>query len=355
MRFSAAFRLKPGTGEINMERYAGEAGYASVSLLGLLAFLSALAAGTSLWIGAARRVTEGEAARRADTARMDALAAEAITRLEADPSPELNSADDPVWELDGKTVEGFRVSIYPLSDRLNLNFVRKNVLEKTRLAVLFAPGKNPGDLQQFREDEGLSLFAEDYQPFFGAADIAPFFSCYGWANINLTDEFAARKLARSLTGSDAAAEEVRAKIQKLLMEQEICRPENLKSFLGFNYAHLFPWINVEPLININFASPALLRELAAYDAYEIDHVSARLAEIAARRDGGGIAREDIPVLLGLDRAEEHPLTQYLGAVTWFWEITVSDAVRTRRTVVCRLPNENRTAGAVYKIIEQRYY
>jgi hypothetical protein len=345
-----------------MKRPDGEAGYASAALLCLLFLLSALAAGASLWLAAGKNAVEREAERGAETARMDARAAGVIRLLESDKSPAVNSADDPVWSMNGEDAEGFYIAIYPLSDRLNLNFVRKNALEKTRLALLFAPGKGPGDLQQFREDRGLSLFAEDYRPFFAVDDFTPFFSCYGWANINLTDEFAARKLALSLTGSPAAAEELRVIIQKLLMEQEICRPENLRALLGFNYAKLFPWVNAEPLININFAEPALLRELVAYDEYKIDHVSSRLAEIAARREAGGIAREDIPVILGLDRGAEHPLTHYLGSVTWFWEIIVSRGTRSRRTVVCRLPGEHGSAGQAglfaespeYRIIEQRY-
>ncbi|MDR1909640.1 MAG: hypothetical protein LBQ35_06985 [Spirochaetaceae bacterium] len=334
------------------ESYPREAGYASAALLGLLVFLSALASASALYFGGWARMAEREASEAAETALMDALAGEVLASLEADASPGVNSPDDPVWGWNGREIEGFRVSVYPLSDRLNLNFVRKNILENTRLAILFAPGRDPGELQQFREDRGLSLFIEDYRPFFAVDDPSPFFSCYGWANVNLIDEFAARKLARTLTGRDAAAEEVRAAIQKLLMEQRICGPENLEALLGINHDRLFPWFNAEPLININFAEPALLRELLSYDAYGVKSVSSRLAEIAVRREAGGIAAGDIPRILGV--AGGGPLGHYLGSITWFWEIRVSRGERSRRTVACRLPGGDSSAKPVYRIIERRF-
>jgi hypothetical protein len=342
-----------------MNNDAGESGYVSLSLLGIFVLLSAVAAGTSLWISAGRRALERETKRREESTLMDALTAKIIEVLSGDPTPGVNSADDPVWEYNGKDIDGFVVTVYPLSDRLNINFVRKNILEKTRLSLLFAPGRNAGDLQQFREDKGLSLFIDDYAPFFAVDDVGAFFSCYGWANINLIDEFAARKLGRSITGSEAAGEELRAVIQKLLLDQEICGADKLKNLFGFNYAKLFPWINAEALININFAEPALLREIIGYEAYGIDHVSSRMAEIASRRETG-IKAEDIPVILGINsNREEHALTQYLGAVTWFWEILVAAKTpgggeRVRRTVVCRLPGTGSFEKPLYKIIEQRY-
>jgi hypothetical protein len=125
--------------------------------------------------------------------------------------------------------------------------------------------------------------------------------------------------------------------------------------LGTDYGDLFPFINAEPLMNINHIDPDLLRELLAYPDYGVDSPEGRLSEVLARRESEGIAREDIPLILGVPPGS--PLTHYLGSITWFWEITVSGARKTLKTVLCGLPPElpaGQETGIEYQIIEQRY-
>jgi hypothetical protein len=136
---------------------------------------------------------------------------------------------------------------------------------------------------------------------------------------------------------------------------------------GINYGEFFPFVNAEPLMNINHIDPDLLRELLAYPDYGVDSPEGRLSEILARREGEGISRDGIPLILGI--APGNPLLHYLGSVTWFWEITVTGGNKTLKTVLCGLPPEYNsgfsetdfraplTAGAAeieYQIIEQRY-
>jgi hypothetical protein len=136
---------------------------------------------------------------------------------------------------------------------------------------------------------------------------------------------------------------------------------------GINYNELFPFFNAEPVININHVDPDLLWELLAYPDYGVKSPDARLSEVLARRELEGIARADIPLILGVP--PDSPLLQYLGSVTWFWEITVSGGRKTLRTVLCRIPPEydsasfGTEAGTLrsaesaineYQIIEQRY-
>jgi hypothetical protein len=248
-----------------------------------------------------------------------------------------------------------------LSDRLNLNFVRKNVFEKTALGFLFKPGMDAGDLQQFREDNGLSLPIRAYGSFFPDEILEKYFSCYGWANINLIDEFSAQKLALSLTGSEHASEEVRQMIQTLLINQMPAQAADLRALFGIYYGDLFPFINTEALINVNYAEPALLRELIGYPDYAVISPDIRCDELLTQRSQGGLGRHDIPGILGIDTA--NPLASYLGSVTWFWEITITGNRQTSRTVICRVPQERdqfeqfnqdgQSGEIVYNIIEQR--
>jgi hypothetical protein len=313
-----------------------------------------------MYLGAYLRLEDRFQRERRRDGDMNRILSLVLADLYGDPSPEADDPWDPVWVWDGRTLEGCRVSLRPLSDRLNLNFIRKNLLEKTRLAALLRPGKTAEELQQFREDRGLSLIPGAYRDFFAEEILERYFSVYGWANISLTDEFALRKLALSLTGSEYAAEYVRRAAQTLIIQRQGAETAplpgggDLRDILGVYYEELFPFINAEPLMNVNHLEPAILWELIAYPAYGIHSPERRYEELLARRERGGLTGQDIRNILGL--SPDNPLNQYLGCITWFWEITVAGQGRSCRTVLCRLPGtdpgESPGSGR-FRIIERR--
>jgi hypothetical protein len=336
-----------------------EAGFASIQFLFLLFLLSALAAGISLYSYSYTLIDRRIRRTNQNVKEMNAILGDIIFALQNDASPDINSNDDSVWHWHSNTVNGYKVTLNPISDRLNLNYARKNVFDKTALSLLFGPGKTSADLQQFREDNGLSLFTSDYKGFFAAEDLARYFSCYGWANINLIDEFAARSLALSLTGSVYKAERLRTTIEKLLMEKQLVDGKSLPFILGMDYDELFPFVNAEALINVNYIDKTLLAELLAYPDYNVSSPGRRTEELLSRRTSGGVAAKDIPVMLGID--PQSPLIHYLGSVTWFWEVIISGGNAAQRTVLCRLPpsggsqtTTNVLTDVAYQIIEQRY-
>ncbi|MDR1949205.1 MAG: hypothetical protein LBQ38_07425 [Spirochaetaceae bacterium] len=332
-----------------------ETGFASPQFLCMLFLVSALAGGIGCYLVPAIKTEEGARQYNRDYGEAKAVLRRVIAALEADPSPGTNGPEDPVWALRGTTENGYTLTIDPVSDRLNPNFVRKNVFEKTALYRLFKPGYGAEDLQQWREDQGLSLSAAAYQNFFDQEVFAKYFSCYGWANINLTDEFAARKLVFALTGSDYTAELIRRKIETLLIDRTRAGRESLRSILSIHYEELFPLINTEPLMNVNFIDPLLLKELIAYPDYKIPSPEQRWEELVNLRSAGTLDTGDILNVLGTDST--NPLLQYLGCITWFWELTISGGPLSCRAVVCRLPPEDadQDESGKYILIEERYY
>jgi hypothetical protein len=342
----------------------GEAGYASPLFLMALFFMSALILGASAYVFPAIALEARARGENIAMAEMDALLEEIITAIMDDPSPEANGVDDPAWEWNGRRAKGCAVSVSPISDRINPNFTRKDILEKTRLSLLFRPGKNADGLQQYREDSGLRIEQGAYADFFEEELLEKYFSPYGWANINLIDEFAARQLGTALIGDPIQGEALRGKIQILLMERRIMDRENLRAFLGASYRELYPFVNAEPLMNANFAEPLILGEILAYPAYGIPHPENARAEILRRREKESVTTEDLRTILGV--AGANPIFQYLGCVTWFWEITIrtDTAAQTGeghslRAVLCRLPQDALSlslAGAKpeYRIIERRF-
>jgi hypothetical protein len=327
-------------------------GFASAAFLFALFCFSSLSIGTGYIVVSAADTAKRFRADNDARAETELLLKDIVDSLRSDPSPETNSYDDPIWAWDGKTVGGCTVSLRPLSDRLNPNFIRKNIFEKTALSALLRPGKSADDLQQFREDEGLSLADGAYAGFFDTDVLGVYFSGYGWANINLTDEFAARKLGEAVTGSLEKGEKLREKIQLLLINKDQTDREELPLFFGETWEELYPFINAEPLMNINFIEPVLLKELLAYPDYRIAHPGRVYETVIQRRSAGALNAADIHSLLGID--ETNPLHHYLGAVTWFWEIRIQGGGYCRRTIVCRLPPRDRSVPDKYIIVEERF-
>jgi hypothetical protein len=341
-----------------------DSGFASTQFLFILTFITILVLGIGVYGYSAVRWEVHSRRKIMTFSEMGEILQKIIADMYADPSPDINSPEDPLGAWNGRTEGSYTIAVSPLSDGLNLNFVRKNVFEKTNIGLFLKSGRTAGDLQQFREDKGLSLSLEAYDSFFPAEILEKYFSCYGWANINLIDEFSARKLTFSLTGSEYTAEEVRQMIQTLLINQQPAQPSDLRSLFGIYYEDLFPFINTEALINVNYAEPALLRELIAYPDYAVVLPDVRCDELLTRRSLGGLGPHDILGILGID--VDNPLASYLGGVTWFWEIVITGNGQTSRTVICRVPQERdqfdqssqfdqegRSAEIVYNIIDQR--
>jgi hypothetical protein len=344
---------------MNSAAHARDAGYASLVFLFALFLCSALALGAAARIASALSLANRAKNEIEVRKEMEDLLDEAIGALMSDPSPEVNGIDDPLWLLNGRLARGYRLAIDPLSDRINPNFTRKNIFTKTRLELLFRPGMDADRLQQFREDTGLHLGGEAFADFFEEGIFKRFFSPYGWANINLIDEFAARQLAGALTGDPARGEAFRETIRLLLMERRLVDRETLAFIPGAFREELYPFVNAEPLMNINFVEPLILEELLSYGEYEIRRPEEGLSEILSRRETEGISSEDLRAILGIDRS--NPLVHYFGSVTWFWEITISTEkggpnAPSLRAVVCRLPPRAFPAETEpeYTIIERRF-
>jgi hypothetical protein len=337
-----------------------DAGYASVFFLFVLFLCSTLALGATAHIASALLLESREKNKTTVRKEMEDLVNEVIGALKSDPSPELNGVGDPVWDWNGRRTGGYSLRITPVSDRINLNYARKNLFDKTRLGLLFRPGKDADRLQQFREDAGLRSETGAFADFFEEGSLQKYFSSYGWANVNLIDEFAARQLGTALTGDPAAGEALRGKIRLLLTERRLLDREDLPFFLGASLSELYPFVNTEPLMNVNFVDPLILEELLSYGDYGIGRPKERCAAILSRRETGGVSAEDLRSILGIDQS--NPLAYYLGSITWFWEIAVTAENGTAdapslRAVLCRLPPGEFPAESRpdYKIIEWRYF
>lgn len=333
---------------------AHERGAIAPQFLIVLFFVSALALGTGAFVTATFNAEKRAIERDTTRIEFSEILETMLTDIRNDPTPETDSADDAVWDWNGKETNGYTVSLRSLSSSLNPNFVRKNILEGTALNGLFKAGKTPDELQQYREDSGLFLSDAGYELFFEKDTLDKYFSGYGWGNINLIDEFAVRTLALSVTGSEWTANQMREKVRNLLLKGEIIGREALPSLLDLSYTTLFPFINTEPTMNVNFVEPLILHEILSFPDYTLDSPSDKAHTLLALREMRGVNQSDIENTLGIDKTNR--LYYFFGSITWFLEIRIQGEKERCVAIVCRYPSEDAglTTPPLFRIIETRF-
>ena len=328
-------------------------GYASTQFLFMLIFISAIIFGLGLYFNAYTRfefrLKEKVQSRKAMEVLMELL----LQDLTASNNLEIDCYEDPIWSWNKTIHEGYYISITPLSDRLNINFLDDAFLANSSLNYLFSTDSNPKELPQFRHDVGLSFTTKQYLPFFSQEILDAYFTSYGWANINCIDEFSAMNLAYALTSSKEATEWIRSLIQELRVTKNSLSQTNLKMHLGNNYDKFYPYFNTEPLMNVNFIPSPILKALITYPAYGISRAEDKYWEILERRALYGISSNELMNTLSIDARS--PLAHYLGSITWFWEITLQGDAGSARWVICRLPDtQNSFENPQYIVIEKEY-
>lgn len=329
-------------------------GSVGVQYLAILFFLAAATGAAALMVTSALSYQKRSEAEFKTRAALEEAALKALPLLEDDATPEADGAGDPIWDFPNDGSAGITRKVRDVSSALNANFVRKAVFEKTDLQDLMIPGKTEDELQQFREDSGLSPSVEAYKAFFTKEAMKYSVTGYGWANINVSDEFALRKLCAAATGSEAFAETLHGKVQQLLIEKKVLGREELPFFLGTRVADLFPIMNVEPAMNVNFVDPHILRELIAYPDYHLSGVTAKADSILSMRLAREIKPQDLGGLFGLDA--NHILFQYFGCRTWFWEISAERDDKRCVLVVAAIPELSAlaTTKRKFSVIERRF-
>lgn len=331
-----------------------DAGYIGAQFLFVLIFLSAMAGGAAMLVSGLMR---SQKASRDYTSRLEAydrISGQILADLRSDPSPEADTGDDPVWKWKDTELEGYKVTLRSLSGSLNVNFVRKALLETTSLQTLLINGKSPDDLQKYRFDEGPFLSASAYTEYFNAEDFDTKLTCYGWVNVNLVDEFALEKYVEGLTGTKSTGEALHQKLLRAMGEQILYTNETVKTLLGADYQALYPYLNAEPLLNVNFADPGLIRAIVAFPPYGVASPDSRAKTLIDLRESGIATKEKIAATLGIDATS--PLNYWFGCQTWFWRVDISDGKNAYYCVICRFPDDSTEPGKapVYTVMEQGF-
>jgi len=279
----------------------------------------------------------------------------AASDLKSDPTPQSDSRFDAFWQWNGKTADGCSVSLRSLSSSLNPNYLRTGIYEKTQLETLFIPGKNAQLFRQYREDTGMVFTADDCKEYLTEETYNAYFSPYGWANINIIDEFSVRQLVAALTGNEADGELFRQKVRTLTADKQLVQTENdLKMLCGISYDKIFPYINTEPVMNVQFVEPAVLQGILSDPDYGLAGAVQKAKQLLALRESRELVQEDVQNVLGIDRSNR--LYYFFGTVTWFWQIEIKKGAVVCDEIICRMPPKD--AGiqgpAEWYVVEKKW-
>lgn len=330
----------------------GQEGSASILVLVLLIFMAAAAGGVVRLLDVSLLARGKSIAAYESRRSLRREADRVLAALGGDATPSADSPLDAVWSaLATPELEGATLSLSDVSSALDPNWIQKNVFSKTGLGSLLTDAGSADILQQRRVDRGFSIDLQGaYGDLFKEGVLAKYFTSYGYANLNVTDEFALQKLYALRTGDPAASEVFHTKVQQLLREQRLLRGEELRTFLGSAHDVLYPIMNVEPCMNVHYVDPLLLRELLGYPDFGVPHPREAADAILSARDRSEIASSDLHRMIGAPATSR--IYQYLGTVTWFWKVTVSRSNRALVMIVARIPRQEEGLPA-FIVVEER--
>jgi hypothetical protein len=336
-----------------------ELGSTSIPVLILLTVLSLLAMGVPLLVQSFTRYAV-KSREEFDVKQKLIEKADGIVNLLLAKDPdEADSRFDSVF-LTIKDAEGFTIELDDVSSYLGLNWARKKLIVASEL--LLDSESSAQELQQHREDTGLYLDMEDgYDSFFkDYVVLEDHFTPYSYFNINVSDEFVLRKLFEIRTGDKVKAELFHLKIQNYRLQTEeksFVQPDELFEFLGLFYEAVYPVVNAEPVINVNFAPPSVLR--AVLIASGIEQPEETVESLLQSRHTRPLSRDVLEFILG-EAFHETPVGQYLGHRTWFWRLSISRNASALTWVLARVPQAVSAgeAGAfddiVLRLVEESY-
>jgi len=327
-------------------------GSITIQTVALLALVATIGFGVALYLATAQlpiaNAREKLAERKANLQAIDAT----LQALRQTPTIEADSAFDPAYSL--TDVDGVAVKVEEISSKLNPNWIRKRMLSETNLASLLKPDRDGDQLQQYREDNGLSSDARKfYADYFTDDALKDYIDGYSYANVNSTDEFALRRLYLDVTGNKSGSEFFHNKITQQLSQLKIMNENELEFMLGASGSEVRKVLTTQGQFNANFVDPFVLKAILSFKGLGIAGGAGYADAIVSARKSQEITETRLRSLLGGLNAT-HPVFGYLGVRSWFWRITATTGKSVTVAIAARqLPFDPTAQEEKIKLIEVR--
>jgi hypothetical protein len=336
-------------------------GYSSVTVLFLLLFISTISLALMYYLHSSITLSKKINSKYEIQNELEDEIYALIKTLADDPTAEADSKFDPVWlYLKNRNNGDVQITLEDISSRFNINFMRTKMLEESSFKELMLGGRTPEDLKLYRGENGFfSDIKTGYAKFFKEETLSEYFTSYAYANFNVTYEDSLKKLYEKRVSQESSITFLE-KVQHLLSDKTIVDDKKLKGIFGAEYNELYPLINSEPLLNVNFVPDKVLQAVLFYPyGGEMHKDSGSFYEILLTErntfefDGNRLNS------LFADLEDDYlRIHEYLGVRTWFWRILARKADLSLEVILSRLPvNEETDTEIKYQIIKWKnhYY
>lgn len=240
--------------------------------------------------------------------------------LSSDNSPESDTQQDLFWKLNETELDGCKVSISSLSSKIDLNFTPANLLIGTGLQDFFISPGAPVKMESKKESTGLFFRYADVSEFLTEEAFNKYFTTYGWANFNVSDDIAIKILLTELINSGSATSFINRRTDFLKTNQLMQSVTEYKLFCGINYENIADYITLSPTMNVNFMDKEILSAILNYSEFNIPNASEKASLIVTAASSNGLNDDSLVNVLGVPKTNK--IYYYLGTVTLFWEIKV---------------------------------
>jgi hypothetical protein len=311
--------VRPGTEGARLVRRArprrAARGFASLVSIGAIFLITGLVAA---WALPFRYRVQDEQAMRERWNAKAALEAEAASILERLSDATRGRTED---MLTFELPESARLE--DTGSRINLNWVRKYVLQDSPALLALFKGGSPDELQALRQKSRLGTSVAAYSVFFDQPALDRYFTARSPMNVNTVDEFAFEVVMARATSDPASGSAWREKLRELRLSNKRLRDEGeLRSWLGADWDKAELFATTVPEWNANTLEPFLLGAVLACSDFAIADPASAASAIIAARAGRYLSDADLRTILGL--GEDNPIWAHLGTRTGSWTLYVSD-------------------------------
>jgi hypothetical protein len=333
-------------------------GYSSISVFILILFLSAISL-SALHIIQISLLRSSKYNREYEIRqKLDEKAWALIEILGNDPTPEADSIFDPVWTYIESENEGdTQIGLEDISSKFNLNFMRTKMLDKSSLKNSMIEGHTPEELKQFRGENGFSSdLIETYGKFFPEENLKKYFTVYSYANFNVTYEDSLKKLYEIRVSEDSGHSFLNT-VQQHVSGRVMADHQTYKNLVGTAYDNLYPVVNTQPLMNVNFVPGPVLESVLhyPYGGEKHEQSDSFFEVIMTERAILEFSDEKLKNLLDIED-DYLRIREYLGTRTWFWRISIIDDESSLEVIISVIPaDETDKMEKKVRVIRWKYH
>ena len=327
-------------------------GFSSIEFLVTLLFLSMIIIAFGIIIRTSDFTVKKKTADLYDREYIDKLLVEIYEEIKNDKTPYSDSKYDSVWKYDNTMMEGFKISIKSLSGLINLNFITKDLISKTELNSLFLYDNAMENIYDLITDKGLLYSYEEINQYIEKDKYDNYFTLYGFSNFNISNNESIKKLTNNLTNSSFGDDLINKRNILIRNKQLIQNETELNLLCGIHYDEIFPFININPPLNINFMDENLIRIILSFQDFKLPGAQQKANSIIELRDSKEITQEELVSILGITKGDE--LYYYIGCKTWVWQILIEGDSSSCNVILIRDPEDTILGEPKLYVIEKQW-